>query len=502
MRNKGTDGTRKPWPKACLWPEPYWDGMGGFWDLDLAEMLDLDEEGEDLLDIKAYMDGLVECGRLNSDYSLNEDYEEDEEETGKADEYDEEADNESEADDDCDEFVPDIGADYWDDGFDIEAWEEALSDHINLLKIEVCNSETDPVSFVREVTGYTFINENILRQAFTRRAFGLEYGLGDCEELEFYGDSVLNMVVSHELCRRFSDPYIFTVEKPFQSQYSAGDLSTMRTKFICRDHLAARAAALGLDRYILYGTGEEASDAAREDMMEALIGAVAVDSDWDWSLLADVVDRLICLQLEKPDELVKKSAYEQLNSWHQKHFGCLPEYIVDWNRRIHGKEYYYCTLKYRVPENDKNIRTSQRIDVSDFPTRTMVREYAADRAVRFLMNNGLWMRLDDAHITPEFENSINQLQELYQKKYVGKAVYSFEEDDLGWYCNCIVDSIEGWGRAAGKTKAKKKAAFMALVRMYRSAGLSTPELEKAMWETEAINIPAEYWDRTRPSGRI
>ena len=470
MRREGTNETRKSWPKASLWPEPNWDGMGAFWDTDLAEMLDLDEEGEKLLEIKAYMDDLVECGRLNPDYSLNEDYEDYEEE------------------EDCDEFVPEAGTDYWDDGFDIESWEEDLSDHINLLKIDACDSETDPVSFVRQVTGYTFINENLLRQAFTRRAFGMEYGLGDCEELEFYGDAVLNTVVSHELCRRFSDPFLYTVENPFRSRYPAGDLSTMRAKFICRDHLAARAEELGLDRYILYGTGEEASDASREDMMEALIGAVAVDSGWDWSLLADVVDRLIRLQLENPDELIKKSAYEQLNSWHQKHFGSLPEYIVDRNRRVRGKEFYDCTLKFRVPENDKDIWTSQHINVTGESTRTAAREHVAERAVSFLMNNGLWMRLDDAHIIPELENSINQLQELYQKKYVGKAAYSFKEDSLGWYCECVVDSIEGWGRAAGKTKAKKKAAFMALVRMYRSAGLSTPELERAMWEQSAAVI--------------
>ena len=60
--------------------------------------------------------------------------------------------------------------------------------------------------------------------------------------------------------------------------------------------------------------------------MEALIGAVAVDSGWDTAVLEEVVDRLISLQLDRPDELRRESYYEQLNTWHQKHFGCLPEY--------------------------------------------------------------------------------------------------------------------------------------------------------------------------------
>ena len=462
-KNGQSDNHRKPWPKDCLWPEPNWDGEGSFWDLDLAEMQELDEEGQELLDIKEYMDSLVECGRLNPDYSLNEDYE-DEEET--------------------EEFSPEVGSDYWDDGFDVECWEEDLIHHINLLKIDACDPKTDPVSFVRQVTGYSFINENTLRQAFTRRSFGIEYGLGDSEELEFYGDTILNTVVSHELYRRFSDPNTCIVEAPFQSLYPVGDLTTMRTKFISRDHLAARAAALGLDRYILYGSGEEQSDSAREDMMEALIGAIAADSGWDWSLLADVVDRLILLQLEKPDELVKKSAYEQLNSWHQKHFGSMPEYTVDRNRRVQGKEFYDCTLRYCVPDNNKGIRTSQRIDAENALTRSSAREYVAEQALNFLMNNGLWKRLNDAAIKPELENSINQLQELYQKKYLDTAPeYRFEERKDQWYCSCTVDGVEGWGKAAGKTAAKKKAAFMALVRLYQSAGICDENLEKAMWKT-------------------
>lgn len=113
---------------------------------------------------------------------------------------------------------------------------------------------------------YSFVNENVLRQAFTRRSFGAEYGLGDCEELEFYGDSILNTVVTQELYRRFSDPHTCIVENPFQSLFTEGDLSKMRSIFISRDRLAARAAELGLDKYILYGTNEEPSDAAREDI--------------------------------------------------------------------------------------------------------------------------------------------------------------------------------------------------------------------------------------------
>ena len=145
---------------------------------------------------------------------------------------------------------------------------------------------------------------------------------------------------------------------------------------------------------------------------------------------------------------------------------------------------YHCTLRFSVPENDKGVSTSQRVDVQR-ETRSKARELAAEQAYSIVVGHGLWMRLDDAGIEPELENSINQLQELYQKKYIEEPKYNFEErsSENGWYCNCLVNGIEGWGKAKSKTAAKKKAAFMVLVRLFDSAGLGSEKLDKMMWKT-------------------
>ena len=61
---------KKEWPANCVWPEPVVDGEGHYWESEFADSLD--EIGEDLQDIKDYMDGLVEEGRLNEDYQGQE----------------------------------------------------------------------------------------------------------------------------------------------------------------------------------------------------------------------------------------------------------------------------------------------------------------------------------------------------------------------------------------------------------------------------------------------
>ncbi len=475
---------RKEWPENLPWPEPLRDGNGTAWDFEDVEFSDIDSEAQEMLDIKTYYDGLVEEGKLNEDYTLNEDYEDWSDED---DEPDEEYDDET-------GFDPEVGVDYWDgERFDLEGLEEDLSSHMNLLKIETVDIDKDPVIAVREATGYAFINENLLRQAFTTRSFAAEYGLsGNCEELEFLGDSVLNFVVTKEITSRLTEVNILKTEAPYvvanietgeestrnDIRINEGVLSRIREKYICREYLAARAELLGLDRFILIGSSEELTDSCKEDMMEALLAAVALDCEWNWPVIEETADRLLCIQLSNPDRFLKKSFYDMLNTWHQKHFHEMPSY------EVYGKRKIYCTLRYFVPENDKGVYTTQRID-TEGESRSEVREYAAREAYRFLVNNGLWKNLKEARLIPDMDNSINQLQELYQKGYLEeRPSYEFKEmDGSHWHCSCVCDGMDGYGNAGSKTRAKKKASYMVLVHLLDSAGICEKAWKDVMYHS-------------------
>ena len=452
---------RKPWPRDCIWTEPLHAGEGMQWDEELLPE-SLDERAQELMDIKDYFDSLVESGRLYEDYTLNPDYEEDA------------VDDETEEDEDGladDEFIPKIGEDYWDEEeqrFDVEWWEDELTDHMNLLKIDAESYTKDPAMFVRDTIGYEFINENLLRQAFTRRAFAVEYGLPGCnEELEFLGDTVLNTVVTRDMLRQLAWVDEYRTKAPFTVRLQEGGLTKIRSAYVNKEFLAGRVAELGLDKLILYGTGEEPTESSREDVLEALLGAAAIDSNWDWDVLGALVDRLVCVQVEKPDYFLKESFYDIFNAWHQRRFGVMPDY------EMQGISQFHCALRFRVPANDKGIREAQRIDVDGCYSRSLAREQAAMQAYEFVRHNGLWVDLKEAGITPELENSINQLQELYQKKYLEQLpVYEFtEEDGDSWYCICRCNGVAGTGYGASKTKAKKEAAYMVLRNLFHAAGM-------------------------------
>lgn len=156
--------------------------------------------------------------------------------------------------------------------------------------------------------------------------------------------------------------------------------------------------------------------------------------------------------------------------------GYLLKKLTDNQRRWFGVCEYITSHWYYM---HKGLPTSQQVE-AERETRSRAREYAALQAYSIVVSHGLWMRLKDAGITPELDSSINQLQELYQKKYISAPTYTFEErPNVGeeWYCSCQTDGVLGWGKAGSKTAAKKKAAFMALVRLFRSAGLVTEASE-------------------------
>ena len=123
---------------------------------------------------------------------------------------------------------------------------------------------------------YSFRNRLLLRQALTHSSRANEQRINKCEDyerLEFLGDAVLELI---------SSDYIF-IEHP---EMSEGKMTKYRSSIVCEPALAFCARQIGLEEYILLGKGEEATggrnrDSIISDVMEAVIGAIYLDSGID-----------------------------------------------------------------------------------------------------------------------------------------------------------------------------------------------------------------------------
>jgi ribonuclease III len=112
----------------------------------------------------------------------------------------------------------------------------------------------------------------LLALALTHRSYAYEHGgLPTNERLEFLGDSVLGLVVTDELYRRYPE-------------LPEGRLAKLRASVVNMTSLAGVARRLGpggLGPHLLLGRGEETTggrdkDSILADALEALIGAVHV----------------------------------------------------------------------------------------------------------------------------------------------------------------------------------------------------------------------------------
>lgn len=121
---------------------------------------------------------------------------------------------------------------------------------------------------LERVLGYRFKNSLLLRQALTHRS----YGKPNNERLEFLGDALLNAIVTHFLYEYFPER-------------DEGVLSYLKANWVNQSSLVQIAFNLSLDKWIFLGRGEKKSGGAKRpsilaDVVEALVGAIFLDSDF------------------------------------------------------------------------------------------------------------------------------------------------------------------------------------------------------------------------------
>lgn len=181
--------------------------------------------------------------------------------------------------------------------------------------------------------GYQFKDESLLVQALTHRSFKGQHN----ERLEFLGDSLLGMFVAEALYFEFP-------------KASEGELTRMRSQVVKGQTLAKIAVDYDLSQYLLLGAGERKSGGFRresilEDAIEAIIGAVYLDSDLN--TCKEFVLQLVSEHLKKLDpKTAMKDPKTLLQEYLQSRKRPLPIYdVVEITGQAHNQQFTVsCTL--------------------------------------------------------------------------------------------------------------------------------------------------------------
>ncbi len=135
------------------------------------------------------------------------------------------------------------------------------------------------LALLESSVGYQFRDKTLLERALTHKSYRFEKPsadegvLGDNEQLEFLGDSILGFVISEELVSIYPD-------------MPEGGLSKRKAHLVSAQKLYEAANKLELGQFLLLGRGEEMSGgrgkrALLADALEALIAALYVDGGID-----------------------------------------------------------------------------------------------------------------------------------------------------------------------------------------------------------------------------
>ena len=364
-------------------------------------------------------------------------------------------------------------------------------------------------NMVQGEIGYTFKNKDLLLQAFTRRSYAGENGGEDNEILEFIGDKALDIAIVKLLVSKYGrmkngesadgikiGPYkreamirkgeiVDTPVNSFVCSVDEGELTEIKSRMVQKKTLAQRVEDLGLAQFLLIGNSDEKNGAlespsVKEDLFEAIVGAVTLDCGWDFDEICRVVDAMILPEdffLHDADDNYVRMIYDleaqeglklwfwfdnqgYTSTWYHKPEGIIQQFPLEYN---FSRLKCHCMLKYR---DDLPIFHGYGASKSE------ARMNVCKLAFEYLQKEG-YIRdftIGDEIADPNREDSIGQLEILARRGYFSLPTYDFtqEYDPNGnpvWTCKCSVKELEKQFAAVSSSKkdAKKTVAYEMLL---------------------------------------
>lgn len=359
--------------------------------------------------------------------------------------------------------------------------------------------KNEDFKFIQEQISYEFKNLDLLQQAFVRRSYSKEHGGEDNEVLEFIGDKVLDFIVVKLLSERYGfmlsecDDYDAHEEfDEFACEKTESELTEIKKALVQKKNLSTRIEILGLEEFLILGKGDVQKkvykeDSVKEDLFEAILGAIAIDSNWDMKILQSVVEVML-----DPDSILCEDDVDNyvslIQEWFVKEYGEYPKFNYDNSsdydetsgfRRaneirsmderdnrlqiINVQEYYQTHFKCWLDLYDKRF-------IGYGISKSLARKKLCERIYLYLEENNLLHSIRDEIDNPNKDDAINQLEILARRGYFSIPSYRFEEahDKNGnpvWKSTCrITEENQSFSaKSSSKKDAKKAAAYKMLL---------------------------------------
>lgn len=348
--------------------------------------------------------------------------------------------------------------------------------------------------------GYNFKNLDLLKQAFTRRSYTEENGGENNEVLEFIGDKALDFAVIRLLTQKFGhmvngDPIDgiklsgwkqgWCIQNnvranEFICDHNEGELTKIKSRIVEKRNLARRMDELGFAEHLIMGNSDihnnvQKEMSVKEDLFEAIVGAVTLDCGWDFSIITSVVEAMLV-----PEEFFQhdtETNYVRLiQEWEMQENGVIPLY---WFKEQSYQSTWYDQfdgISQQVPSNHDYSKINFHCELKLLNSLPIFRGFGSSKsearmnvcklAYEYLQKHNLLFSIQDEIENPNEADAINQLETLARRGYFSIPIYDFDQNyDNGgnpiWKCKCHIEEYDTYFKAqsSSKKKAKKSVAF-------------------------------------------
>lgn len=362
--------------------------------------------------------------------------------------------------------------------------------------------DNNDLATIEEQLDYKFKNSDLLQQAFVRRSYSQEHGGENNEILEFIGDKILDVLVVKFLDSHFgfllSDCDDFDSSEEFNEyacDLNEGELTKLKAKMIQRKTLAHRIDLFNFADYLIMGKGElknnaQNQDSVKENLFEAILGAVAIDSDWNFKQLESVFEILL-----DPESFLEEDSEEDyisyIQEWFYKKYHYYPMFLTS-NCSYNDMCSWYITNYEIRPKVKKRVSlpprgtwgignqfydtpfkcTLELLDKKFFgfgDSKHLAKLDVCELIYHYLCEENLIMTIKDEISNPNKKEAISQLETLARRGYFSLPTYDFKQSFANngnpvWHCTCFIPEKNKRFSATSSSKkeAKKTVAFLML----------------------------------------
>ncbi len=213
-----------------------------------------------------------------------------------------------------------------------------MNDHKTQRAPFISDARRKELCLFQEQNGLEFKDIFLLDNAFIHSSFANEAkaDVKDNERLEFLGDSVLSVIVSHWLYENLSG--------------NEGDYTRVRNLVVCEDALYEVSLKLGLDSLIKIGHGEEITGgrtkkAILADCTEAVIAAIYLDMGFG-KARDFVLENLVPVMEKAIGNQYRKDYKTMLQEFVQKRYKKVPTYEMTGSVGPDHNQTFYYTVSF------------------------------------------------------------------------------------------------------------------------------------------------------------